>query len=71
MYLIIDIGNTNVKLGLFDNNNLVKKTTYDLNNQQDLKSILLDCSKLEYIFFSVQYKYALNSYIFYVLSTCG
>ncbi len=51
MRLIIDIGNTNVKLGLFDNNNLVKKTTCDLNNKQKLKTILLDHSKLEYIFF--------------------
>ena len=51
MRLIIDIGNTNVKIGLFDNNNLVKKIRYHQSNTQELKSIFLDFPQLEYVFF--------------------
>lgn len=51
MYLIIDIGNTNVKIGVFQNNQLLKKMICDFKTENELKSIFLDFPTIKYVFF--------------------
>jgi len=51
MNLIIDVGNTTVKIGLFQNNKLLKKINYDSKNKNQLTSIFSDFPNINYVFF--------------------
>ena len=50
MNIIIDIGNTNIKLGLFKNNILVKKLVLSLVIKNDLNSLSFNLQELEIVF---------------------
>ena len=57
MRLIIDIGNTNIKIALFDNNILLKKFIYDSKKEIQLGSLCIDFTKIKYVFFCGTNKY--------------
>ena len=50
MNIIIDIGNTNIKLGLFKNNILVKKFIFSLGIKNYLNSLSFNFQELEIVF---------------------
>ena len=50
MRLIIDIGNTNVKIAVFNNNVLLKKIIYNENLQTLFAKIFKDYREIKYVF---------------------
>tara|TARA_B100000575_G_scaffold168447_1_gene134768 strand:- start:130 stop:858 length:729 start_codon:yes stop_codon:yes gene_type:complete len=50
MNIIIDIGNTNIKLGLFKNNILAKKLIFSLGTKNYLSSLSFNLQELEIVF---------------------
>ena len=51
MKLIIDVGNTNIKIGVFKDSDLLKKNRFNIENKIDLTSIFLDFPNINQILF--------------------
>ena len=62
MKLIIDIGNTNIKLAVFEKKNIIKKYIYKSIQEIDLSPILSRFYKIKYILFCGQNK-SLNKHL--------
>lgn len=50
MKLIFDIGNTNIKLGVFHKNALLKKNLFNLKNERELIDVFLEYPTINHIF---------------------
>ena len=62
MKLIIDIGNSNIKLGVFQNNKLLEKIRYNVKNKNELVSFFSNFPNINHIFFCGK-SYKLNTQI--------